>query len=59
MKSLDFQAYSYLEVTNDHGKNSFDFEVTFNRPPPPIVPTVHPPTIDDDEDSADNQGPIL
>ena len=56
------QAYSYLEVTNEIGKITYDFEMTFSAPPPPLDATNRPPYVDgdlpDDADS-DNIGLIV
>ena len=42
------QAYSYLEVANEFGKITYDFELTFSEPPPTPGPTLRPPIIDGD-----------
>ena len=53
---ITFQAYSYLEVSNDHGKNSFDFELTFTPHPPPLVSTGRPPFSEEDPSTDDGLG---
>lgn len=53
-----FQAYSYLEVANEFGKISYDFDLTFSAPP--IEPTNRPPFVDvDDDDASGSIGVIV
>ena len=52
-----------MEVANEFGKISYDFDLTFSAPPPtPIEPTLRPPNVDDglpDGDASDNIGVIV
>ena len=49
-----FQAYSYLQVSNVHGENTFAFEMTFDQPM--IPPATNRPPYDDEDETLSEEG---